>query len=104
MSANLKCYDAASGIATFDLQSHTTRLLGLIDGDSLSGSIEISTGNGTPFWSLASGGAWIYGQRSAAGYFLVSDDTTDSIKITMTSTLLTYIKPKGVVIIYGVYV
>ena len=104
MSANVTCYDAESGKVTFDLKSHTTRLLGLIDGDSLSGSIAISTGNGTPFWSLASGGAWIYGQGSASGYFLVNKDTTDSIKITMTSSLITYIKPKGVVIIYGVYV
>ncbi len=104
MSANLKCYDAASGIVTFDLQSHTTRLLGLISGDSLSGSIPITTGGATPFWSLASGGAWVYGQSSASGYFLISKDTTDNIKITITNELITYIKPKGVVIIYGVYV
>jgi len=104
MSANIKCYDPASGKVTFDLQSRTTRLLGLIDGDSLSGSISITTGNGTPFWSLASGGAWVYGSRSSEGYFVINSDTTDNIKITITSTLITYTKPKGVVIIYGVYI
>lgn len=104
MSANLKCYDADSGKVTFDMSSRTTRLLGIIGGDNTKGGIALNSGGGVPFWTLASGGAWVYGQQTSEGYFVISNDTADNIKITISESLITFEKPKGVVIIYGVYI
>lgn len=104
MSANLKCYDSITGQVLFDMQSHTTRFLGIIDGDSTNGTISIEKEGGTLFWTLASGGVWAYQNHTASGGFIINNSTNDDIKITDHSGSFTYKKPKGVVIIYGVYV
>ena len=105
MSANIKCYDQATGNVAFDMQTHTTRVLGIIGGNSTSGTITASVGGGKLFWTLASGGAWAYSNEGAAGGFIFTKKTNSEIKISSISdSTFTYEKPEGFVIIYGVYV
>lgn len=56
MTANIRCYDPATGQITFDINAKISRLLGVIDGSDTQGKITVANeviGGGTLFWYLA---------------------------------------------------
>lgn len=103
MSANIKCYDPATGGVLFDLASHTTRLLGIVNDGSTSGTIAVDTGGGTLFWSLMVGGAWSHYNYQGSG-FIFNGQTESQINVQISDNIITYSKPADVPFIYGVYV
>lgn len=53
MSANIKCYDPATGGVLFDLSSHTSRLIAVFGSDINEGTMTLSEeelGGGEVFW------------------------------------------------------
>lgn len=103
MSANIKCYDPASGRVLFDLASGICRIVGKIDSNSTSGQIDISAtvvGNANLFVIPAEynksafiGNTWQLQQGRYAGFNYSFDGTK-----------LTYEKRPEIVLYYGFYI
>ncbi len=107
MSANLKCYDPATGRVLFDLSGHTTRLLGVVGTGTTSGEVKVETGGGTLFWTLVGGGAWLHTQTNNTSngiIWLSNPETNNQITINIVDNTITYQKPSHVIFVYGVYI
>ncbi|MFB6349503.1 hypothetical protein ACFBZI_08720 [Moraxella sp. ZJ142] len=103
MSANVKCYDPATGGVLFDLSHHTTRFLGVIDDDSTSGTRYVDFGGANFFY--------LVGVEGVNNNIIFQDwgefrrlGKTSPITITVGQNQFSYQKPADVPIIYGVFV
>lgn len=104
MSANIKCYDPATGRVLFDLASHVTKLLKVFGADINEATHRFSDdemGGGSLFWyttdpvNIGGGQAWI-------GINSTTYDAYSSLTVNITDNQIYFKKTSDITLYVGV--